>query len=31
VYQVIEVYEMYEHDVTQYDPETDEGGLFVLT
>jgi hypothetical protein len=27
-YQVIEVYEMYEYKVTQYDPQTGRGGLF---
>jgi hypothetical protein len=27
-YQVIEVHEVYEYEVTQYDPPTGEGGLF---
>jgi len=27
-YEVIEVFEVYEHDVTQYDPQTGQGGLF---
>jgi hypothetical protein len=28
-YRLIEVYEFYEYDVTQFDPATWEGGLFV--
>jgi len=28
-YEVIEIYEVYEYAVTQYDPQTDQGGLFV--
>jgi hypothetical protein len=31
VYQLVEVYEMYEYDVTQYDPRKGEGGCFVET
>ena len=27
-YEIIEVFEVYEYDVTQYDPQTDQGGLF---
>jgi hypothetical protein len=27
-YQVIEVYQMYEYKVTQYNPQTGRGGLF---
>ena len=29
VYEVIESFEVYEYDVTQYDPQTGQGGLFV--
>jgi len=28
-YKVLEIYEVYEYQVTQYNPETGEGGLFV--
>jgi hypothetical protein len=28
-YRLIKVYEFYEYDVTQFDPATGEGGLFV--
>jgi hypothetical protein len=28
-YKVLEIHEMYEYQVTQYDKETGEGGLFV--
>jgi hypothetical protein len=28
-YLVIEMYEVYKYDVTRYDPETGEGGIFV--
>ena len=28
-YEVIEIFEVYEYDVTQYDPQTVQGGLFV--
>jgi hypothetical protein len=27
-YKVIEIYEVYEYNVTQYDPESKQGGLF---
>jgi hypothetical protein len=27
-YRVIEVYEVYEYKITQYDPQTGRGGLF---
>ena len=29
VYRLIEVFEVYEYEVTQYDPTTGQGGLFV--
>jgi hypothetical protein len=29
-YQVIDVYEVYEYKVTQYDPKIDRGGPFVV-
>ena len=29
VYRILDVYEIYEYQVTQYNPETGEGGLFV--
>jgi len=29
VYKILEVFEVYEYEVTHYDPETCEGGLFV--
>ena len=28
-YRILEIYEVYEYQVTQYNPETGEGGLFV--
>jgi hypothetical protein len=28
-YEVIDVYEVYQYEVTQYDPATGEGGLYV--
>jgi len=28
-YRILEIYEVYEYQVTQYNPETDEGGHFV--
>jgi len=28
-YSILEIYEVYEYQVTQYNPETGEGGLFV--
>jgi len=28
-YRILEIYEVYEYDVTQYNPETGECGLFV--
>jgi len=28
-YQILEIYEVYEYQVTQYNTETGEGGLFV--
>jgi len=28
-YNILEIYEVYEYQVTQYNPETGEGGLFV--
>ena len=28
-YEVIEIFELYEYDVTQYDPQTGQGSLFV--
>jgi hypothetical protein len=28
-YRILEIHEVYEYDVTQYDPNTGEGGLFV--
>jgi len=28
-YRLVEIYEFYEYQVTQYNPVTDEGGLFV--
>jgi hypothetical protein len=28
-YKIVEIYEVYEYTVTQYDPQTGEGGLFV--
>jgi len=28
-YRILEIYEVYEYQVTQYNPETAEGGLFV--
>ena len=28
-YKVLEIFEVYEYDVTQYDPQTGQGGLFV--
>jgi hypothetical protein len=28
-YRVLEIHEVYEYKVTRYDPETQEGGLFV--
>ena len=29
VYRVLDIYEVYEYQITQYSRETDEGGLFV--
>jgi len=29
VYRILEIYEVYEYQVTQYNPETGLGGLFV--
>ena len=29
VYKILEIYEVYEYHVTQYDPKTAEGGFFV--
>jgi len=28
-YRILQIYEVYEYQVTQYNPETAEGGLFV--
>jgi len=28
-YRILEIYEIYEYKVTQYNPETGDGGLFV--
>jgi len=28
-YRILQIYEVYEYQVTQYDPETGEDGLFV--
>ena len=28
-YKILEIYEVYQYKVTQYDPEKNEGGLFV--
>ena len=28
-YKVLEIFEVYEYDITQYDPQTGQGGLFV--
>jgi len=28
-YRILEIYEVYEYQVTPYNPETGEGGLFV--
>jgi len=28
-YRILEIYEVYEYLVTQYNPETGEGGLFI--
>jgi len=30
-YRILEIYEVYEYQVTQYNPETGEGGLFVAS
>jgi len=29
VYRILEIYVVYEYQVTQYNPETGEGGLFI--
>ena len=29
VYRILDIYEVYEYQITQYSRETDEGGLFV--
>ena len=28
-YKILDIYEVYEYQITQYNPETDAGGLFV--
>ena len=28
-YEVVEIFELYEYEVTRYDPQTGQGGLFV--